>query len=140
MQENGILRALNFKSSWGSMPPNPPSLVGANHSFKILDAPLSSALKINEGKVRSTRFCGVHRLGKSKQNRSVKPKPVIARFTCREDRDLVWRQRYNLKGSCFKLAEDLPPAVKKIRKTILVPAMKEAKKRLDGRNKGYHYR
>lgn len=91
---------------------------------------MSSALKINADKVRSTRFCGVHRLGKlkSRQNRSEKPRPVIVRFTCREDRDLVWRQRYNLKGSCFKLAEDLPPAVREIRKTILVPALKEAKK------------
>ena len=89
---------------------------------------MSSALKINEDKVRSMSFCGVHRLGKFKQNRSEKPRPVIARFTCREDRDLVWRDRYNLKGSCFKLAEDLPPAVREIRKTILVPAMKEAKK------------
>ena len=40
MQENGILRALNFKFSWGSMPPNPPSLVAANHSYKTLDPPL----------------------------------------------------------------------------------------------------
>ena len=99
---------------------------------------MSSALKINEDKVRSMRFCGVHRLGKLKQNRSEKPRPVIARFTCREDRDLVWRERYNLKGSCFKLAEDLPPAVREIRKTILVPAMKEAKK--TGRHEGYYYR
>ena len=88
---------------------------------------MSSALKINEDKVRSTRFCGVHRLGKSKQN-SAKPRLVIARFTCREDRDLIWRQRYNLKGSRYRLAEDLPQAVTEIRKTILVPAMKEAKK------------
>ena len=41
MQENGILRALNFKFPWGSMPSNPPSLVGANHSCKILDPFLS---------------------------------------------------------------------------------------------------
>ena len=79
-------------------------------------------------KVKFTvKFCGVHRLGKSKQS-SGRPRPVIARFTCREDRDLVWRQRYNLKGSNFSLSEDLPPAVRKIRKTILVPAMKEARK------------
>ena len=43
MQENGILGALNFKFSWGSMPPNPPSLVGANHSCQILDPPLFSS-------------------------------------------------------------------------------------------------
>ena len=87
-----------------------------------------SSLKINEEIVNSTKFCGVHRLGKSKQI-SGKPRPVIARFTCREDRELVWRQRYNLKGSRYSLAEDLPPgAVRKIRKTILEPAMKEARK------------
>ena len=40
MQENYILRALNFRFSWGGMPPNPPSYVGANHSCKILDPPL----------------------------------------------------------------------------------------------------
>ena len=48
-----------------------------------------SSLKINEEIVNSTKFCGVHRLGKSKQI-SGKPRPVIARFTCREDRELVW--------------------------------------------------
>ena len=47
------------------------------------------------------------------------------RITCCARHNLT---RYNLKGSCFKLAEDLPPAVREIRKTILVPAMKEAKK------------
>jgi len=41
---------------------------------------------------------------------------------------LVWRQKYNLKGNRYSLAEDLPPAVRKIRKTTLVPAMKEARK------------
>ena len=97
-----------------------------NCSAIVKDVMLSS-LKINEEIVNSTKFCGVHRLGKSKQI-SGRPRPVIARFTCREDRELVWRQRYNLKGSRYSLAEDLPPAVRKIRKTILVPAMKEARK------------
>ena len=54
MQENGILRALNFKFSWGSMPPNPPSLLGANHSCKILDPPLII--------LREKEFCA-HRIG-----------------------------------------------------------------------------
>ena len=67
----------------------------------------------------------MHRLGKSKQITG-SPRPVTARFTCREDRELVWRQRFNLKGSRYSLAEDLPPAVRKILKTILVAAMKEA--------------
>ena len=63
-----------------------------------------SSLKINEEIVNSTKFCGVHRLGKSKQI-SEKPRPVIARFTCREDRELVWRQRFNVKGSRYSLNE-----------------------------------
>ena len=74
-----------------------------------------SALKINEELVNTTKFCGVHRLGKSKQS-SGRPRAVIARFTCREDRDLVWRQRHNLKGSRYSLAEDLPPALWKMSK------------------------
>ena len=97
-----------------------------NCAAQVKDVMLSS-LKINEEIVNSTKFCGVHRLGKSKQI-SGRPRPIIARFTCREDRELVWRQRFNLKGSRYSLAEDLPPAVRKIRKTILVPAMKEARK------------
>ena len=43
-QENGSLRAPNFKFSWGSIPPNPPSLVGANHLCKILDPPLHTVV------------------------------------------------------------------------------------------------
>jgi len=86
-----------------------------------------SALKISEEIVNSPKFCGLHRFGKCKQSNG-RPRPVIARFTCREHRDLVWRQRYNLKGSRYSLAQDLPPAARKIKKTILVPAMKEARK------------
>ena len=94
-----------------------------NCAAQVKDVMLSSS-KIDEKIVNSTKFCGVHRLGKSKQI-SGRPTPVIAHFTCREDRELVWQQRFNLKGSRYSLAEDLPPAVRKIRKTILVPAMKE---------------
>ena len=64
-QENGSLRALNFKFSWGSMPPNPPSLVGANHSRKILDPPLMNARSLksihySQGVVNSARY-NLHR-------------------------------------------------------------------------------
>ena len=47
MQENGILRALNFKFSSGSMPPNHPSSVGANHSCKILHPSLALCSGLN---------------------------------------------------------------------------------------------
>ena len=46
MQENGILRALNFKFSWGSMPPSPPTLLGANHLCKILRPPLRAVMMV----------------------------------------------------------------------------------------------
>ena len=87
---------------------------------------MASALKINQDKIRSTMYCGVHRLGKWKPN-STKPRPVIARFTCRADRDFVWLQRYNLKSTNLSLAEDLPSVVRDVRKNILVPAMRRAK-------------
>ena len=68
MQENGILRALNFKFSWGSMPPNPPSLLGANHSCKILDPPLSLI------------FFSLSRETQGIANRHTGPKPSLEMF------------------------------------------------------------
>ena len=62
MQENGILRALNFKFSWGSMPPNPPSSVGANHSCQILDPPL---IHTNNFKCEAALSCTVTHLQKN---------------------------------------------------------------------------
>ena len=55
MQENGI-----GKFSRGGMPPNPHSLLGANHSCKILDPPLlafrrrKGQAETPEGKTRLT--------------------------------------------------------------------------------------
>ena len=77
-------------------------------------------------------FCGVHRLGRKKPrkrsgNNRPNPRPIIARFTCRADRDLAWRQRFNLKESSIKIAEDLPLNVREVRKNILIPALKKAR-------------
>ena len=51
-----------------------------------------------------------------------------SRFTCRADRDYVWRQRRHLEGSNFRMAEDLQALhVREIRKKFLGPALKKAK-------------
>ena len=74
-------------------------------------------------------FCGAHRLGKKKRSGNGKPRPIIVRFTCRADRDSTWRQRFNLKESSIKMAEDLPQNVREIRRKVLVPALKKDRKR-----------
>ena len=73
--------------------------------------------------VESFMFCGVHRLGKGSRGR---PRP---------DRDKVWKLRRNLKGSQVNIGEDLPKRVQDLRKNVLVPAMKKARK--DPRNKAH---
>ena len=48
---------------------------------------------------RFVRFCGVHRLGrkqKARNGQSSRPRSIIARFTCRVDRDTVWRVHRDL--------------------------------------------
>ena len=88
-----------------------------------------SKLKIDQRKVKGIMFCGAHRLGKKKRSGNTKPRPIIVRFTCRADRDATWRQRFNLKESSIRMAEDLPQNVREIRRKVLVPALKKARKR-----------
>ena len=68
-------------------------------------------------------------LGKKKRAGNGKPRLIIVRFTCRADRDSTWRQRFNLKESSIRMAEDLPQNVLEIRRNVLVPALKKARKR-----------
>ena len=89
-------------------------------------------LKMTPSEVESFMFCGVHRLGKRSRGR---PRPIISRFTCRSDRDKVWNLRRNLKGSHVNIGEDLPKRVQELRKNVLVPAMKKARR--DPRNKAH---
>ena len=92
---------------------------------------ITNDLKINHEEVNQFQFCGVHRLGKQSRER---PRPIIARFTCRSDRDKVWKMRRNLKDSNISIGEDLPKRVQEIKRKILIPAMKKARS-LDPRNK-----
>ena len=89
----------------------------------VIRAVHTNDLKIDGEEVNGFKFCGVRRLGKQSRGR---PRPIIARFTSRSDRDKVWKMRRNLKGSIVKIGEDLPKRVQDIRKNILIPAMKKA--------------
>ena len=44
-------------------------------------------------------FRAVHRIGKPREADYAKPRPIIARFLCREDRDKVYRIKNRLKKS-----------------------------------------
>ena len=90
-----------------------------------LQSILTERLGISDEVVQSMKFCGVHRLGKLNRN---KTRPIIARFTCRADRDKVWKCRYRLKNSDISMGEDLPKQIQDIRKKVLIPAMKKIKK------------
>ena len=94
-----------------------------NHLVRGL---LKTDLKIAESCVDNMPLCGVHRLGKKCPNAN-QPRPIIVPFTCRADRDYVWRQRRLLEGSDIRIAEDLPFHIREIRKSFLVPALKKAK-------------
>ena len=92
---------------------------------ELVQNAMTTNLKIAPEKSQAMMFCGVHRLGNKKPN-ATRPRPVIARFTCRADMDFVWRQRHFLKESMIKLAEDLPKSIRDVRKKILVLALKKA--------------
>ena len=94
-----------------------------NHLVRGL---LKTDLKIEESRADNMPLRGVHRLGKKRPNAN-QPRPIIVRFTCRADRDYVWRQRRLLEGSNIRMAEDLPFHIREIRKNFLVPALKKAK-------------
>lgn len=83
-------------------------------------------LQIDEAKVESTLFCGVDRLGRKRRN-PTRPRPTIARFICRADRDQVWRQRTKLQDSPLKI-HGRPAAVREIRRNVLVPSLRRIKK------------
>ena len=81
---------------------------------------------------RFVRFCGVHRLGRKQKARNgqpSRPRPIIARFTCRADRNTIWRVRREIyKSARIGIKEDLPKEIRETRKNILGPAMRKALK------------
>ncbi|CAH1267606.1 UNC13C [Branchiostoma lanceolatum] len=93
-----------------------------NCTKKVLDV-IGGEMKLD---TRGMRMCGVHRLGKPR-NRSGKPRPIIARFTCRADRDQVWKNKTKLKNKPVFISDDVPYNVRELRKRKLVPFLKRAK-------------
>ena len=85
---------------------------------------IQNDLKID---VTNVRFHGVHRVGKLAVE---KTRPIIARFVCREDRDLVWSRKKKLKNSTTYqdayITQDYAKAIQQERR-ILIKAMKKAR-------------
>ncbi|CAH3134215.1 unnamed protein product, partial [Porites lobata] len=92
--------------------------------FSLVRDVLTRNLNLPQDEVLNMKLCGAHRLGKPNRNRA---RPLIARFTCRADRDRVWKARYRLKNSRISMGEDLPKHIQEIRKNVLIPAMKKIK-------------
>ena len=102
---------------------NIPELPEENSKGLLLDI-ISNDLGLEVGQMR---FHAVHRVGKPRKG---KPRPIIARFVCREDKDLVYSQRNLLKESVrFEdayITLDYPAAVQEER-AILIKAMLKAR-------------
>ncbi|XP_048585318.1 uncharacterized protein LOC125568050 [Nematostella vectensis] len=71
---------------------------------KLVKGELVRRLKLGAKEVEEMKLCGVHRLGKQSRG---KIRPIILRFTCRADREKVWKARYNLKGQTISIGEDV---------------------------------
>ncbi len=101
---------------------NIPEERGENCKEKILNL-LESVLGIDTANIR---FHAVHRVGKVAAD---KTRPIIARFVCREDRELVWSRKKELKNSAtFEdsyITQDYARAIQQERR-ILIKAMKKA--------------
>ena len=85
---------------------------------------IQNDLKID---VTNARFHAVHRVGKPAVGKTW---PIIARFVCREDRDLVWSKKKDLKNSTTYrdayITQDHAKAIQQERYT-LIKAMKKAR-------------
>ena len=68
-------------------------------------------------------FEAIHRIGRST---GAKPKPLIFCLTHRQDREMIWAAKRNLKGTHFSLDEDLPDAYAKARHALM-PVMMAAR-------------
>ena len=84
--------------------------------------------------VEDIHFHAVHRVGKPRSEDASKstPRPIIARFLSREDRDAVFRARNRLKDSArakdVYITQDYAKAIQQERK-VLIKAMFQAKER-----------
>ena len=107
---------------------NIPETRGENCQDIIYDI-LENDLKISADEIR---FHAVHRVGKQQNNGATptRPRPIIARFLVREDRDAVFSVKYRLKSSEryreAYITQDFARAIQKERR-ILIQSMFAAK-------------
>ena len=100
---------------------NIPKSRGENCRDIIYDV-LENDLKMNVEKIR---FHAVHRVGKSQHNGATPacPRPIIARFVVRKDRDAVLKVKHRLKSSArygeAYITPDFAQAIQKERKTLI---------------------
>ena len=130
LHDNELIRQEIYNRRWNMIFYKVPESPDEDCIGLIRDV-LTNEIKLDSEEVNQFKFCGVHRLGKHSRGRA---RPIIVRFTCRNDRDKVWRMRHNLKGSNVSIGDDLPKRVQEIRKDILLPAMRKARS-LNPRNK-----
>ena len=100
---------------------NIPESRGENCQDIIYDV-LENDLKIN---VDDIRFHAVHRVGKPQNNGATpaRPRPIIARFVVREDRDAVFNVKNRLKSSSRHskayITQDFAREIQKERKVLI---------------------
>ena len=82
--------------------------------------------KLNIRDASGIRFCGVHRIGRRRMGPQ-RSRPIICRFTCREDRERVYKAKSKLKNTNIRINDDVPEEVREIRRKVLVPALKKIK-------------
>ena len=100
---------------------NIPESRGENCQDIIYDV-LENDLKMN---IQDIRFHAVHRVGKPQSNGATpaRPRPIIARFAVREDRDAVFNVKNRLKSSARHseayITQDFAREIQKERKTLI---------------------
>ena len=100
---------------------NIPEIRGENCQDIIYDV-LENDLKMD---IQDVRFHAARRVGKPQSNGAtpVRPRPIIARFAVREDRDVVFNVKNRLKSSTRHseayITEDFAREIQKERKTLI---------------------
>ena len=109
---------------------NVPEQEGENSANIIYDI-IENELNMD---VENLQFHAIHRVGKrrsSDETSKAYPRPIIARFLCREDRDMVLKEKGSLRNSQYEnvyITQDYAKAILTERK-VLIKAMFLARKK-----------
>ena len=133
--DNDIIKQEIYSRRWNIIFYRIPEQCEENCTALVKQA-IVNELKMVPSEVESFMFCGVHRLGKRSRGR---PRPIIARFTCRSDRDKVWKLCRNLKGSQVNIGEDLLKRVQEKCLGSCHEGQKRSKKQSSRNQRQAHY-